>query len=418
MNSGSPDVVVVGGGIAGSAISVVLAREGLSVLLLEKTLLHKDVTRGEWLAPWGVVEANKLGLTDLYLAEGGHRIDQHISYSDLESAEASEAAGFNIAEMGIEKPLCIRHPVACDLLNREAVALGVNYVRGIQAIQVTPGSPPSVEYKVDGQAATVTPRWVIGADGRNGVVASQLGCKLTKDPEHHLFSGMLVEDAHDWPVGLQVIATEGDAHVLAFPQGDGRIRIYLGWPSDDRGRLVGLEGSKRFLDSWQLSCVPHAEAIANATPASPCIAYPNADAWVDQWVHEGVVLIGDAAGRNDPITGQGLSITHRDVRLASEAFLGNSEWSSGMFDEYVAERKERMSRLRTVARLTSLRDAGFGEAVYRQRAEIHQRLAAKPELMTPFMAAFAGPDAVPANCFEDQFLDAIVGEPIWGPNLA
>jgi len=42
-------------------MAIVLARAGLDVLLLEKTLQHKDVTRGEWLAPWGVLEANQVG---------------------------------------------------------------------------------------------------------------------------------------------------------------------------------------------------------------------------------------------------------------------------------------------------------------------------------------------------------------------
>ena len=54
------DVAIVGAGIGGSALAVTLAKGGLSVLLLEKSLEHKDVVRGEWLAPWGVEEANQL----------------------------------------------------------------------------------------------------------------------------------------------------------------------------------------------------------------------------------------------------------------------------------------------------------------------------------------------------------------------
>ena len=47
------------------------------------------------------------------------------------------------------------------------------------------------------------------------IVAKQIGCTLSHDEEHHLFSGMLVEDAHDWPEDDQVIACEGDVNVLA-----------------------------------------------------------------------------------------------------------------------------------------------------------------------------------------------------------
>ena len=409
----SPDVAIVGGGIGGSAMAIVLARAGLDVLMLEKSLQHKDVTRGEWLSPWGVLEANQLGLTTLYEADGANRIDRHISYSDITSTEEAELNTLDIATMAPEKPLCIGHPRCCDLLNSEAEKLGVNYLRGISQLQVSPGTPPALNFTHDQQTHELRPRLIIGADGRNGIVAKQIGCTLEHDKEHHLFSGMLVKDAHDWPDDLQVIACEGDVNVLAFPQGNGRVRIYLGWPSSDRARLVGPGGPQNFLDSWRIACVPNADAIASATPASPCIAYPNHDAWLDSPVREGVVLIGDAAGRNDPIIGQGLSITHRDVRLVSTALLENQHWAAGIFNEYVTERVERMARLRVTARLTSLRDSAFGEQGRRLRQQIHERIAATPEMALPFAAAFVGPENIPSAAYEPAFLEQIVGAPIW-----
>jgi 2-polyprenyl-6-methoxyphenol hydroxylase-like FAD-dependent oxidoreductase len=191
------------------------------------------------------------------------------------------------------------------------------------------------------------------------------------------------------------------------------VRIYLGWPSADRGRLVGPGGQQRFLDAWRLDCVAHADAIVGATPASPCIAYPNSDAWVDSPVREGVVLIGDAAGRNDPIIGQGLSITHRDVRMVCDALLGDRNWSIGMFDGYVVERTQRMRHLRTIARLTTLRESVFGERGRRMRAAIHERLSRNPALAMPFLGAFVGPDQLPGEVLSDAFAERIAGGPIW-----
>ena len=409
----SVDVVVVGAGIGGSAMSIALARAGMDVVLLEKTTEHRDVVRGEWMAPWGVREANVLGLTQVYLDNGAHRIPTHVSYDELFSREEAEAHTLDLADMVDDIPLCIGHPKACNVLNDLAVSEGVKLVRGIAALKVTPGTPPGVAYSHQNQTFDLQPRWVIGADGRNGVVADQIGCTVHRDPEHHLFSGMLVEDAHGWPVDKQIIATEGDANVLAFPQGGGTVRIYLGWPSHERSLLVGAEGPQRFLQRWRLDCVPHADAIAHAKPASRCIAYPNADAWVDHPVRPGVVLIGDAAGRNDPIIGQGLSITHRDVRMVRDILLGTQKWSPEMFDEYVAERRERMSRLRTAARLVTLRDSAFGPDGYALRAQIHERISTKPDLAAPYVAAFVGPDELPAEVFSDAFTEAIVGAPIW-----
>ncbi|MGJ3626820.1 SDR family NAD(P)-dependent oxidoreductase [Sphingomonas sp. MMS24-JH45] len=65
------DLIVVGGGIGGSALAAVMARAGKSVLLLEKSTAYEDRVRGEWIAPWGVAETRRLGLYDTLVAAGG-----------------------------------------------------------------------------------------------------------------------------------------------------------------------------------------------------------------------------------------------------------------------------------------------------------------------------------------------------------
>jgi 2-polyprenyl-6-methoxyphenol hydroxylase-like FAD-dependent oxidoreductase len=407
------DVVIVGAGIGGSALADVLTLGGLSTVVLEKTLEHQDVVRGEWLSPWGVLEATELGLTEVYEAAGANRPVRNIYYDELMSREESESNMLDMAQGLPEQPLCLGHPTTCNLLNKKAAESGAQICRGVSQIHVTPGSPPEISFRWRDDDYNITPRWIVGADGRNGLVARQIGCESAHDQEHHLFSGMLVENAEDWPEDLQVIATEGDVNVLAFPQGDGRVRVYLGWPKEDRGRLIGPDNQQRFLENWQLDCIPHSNAIVQATPISQCITYPNYDAWIDSPVREGVVLIGDAAGRNDPIIGQGLSIAHRDVRSVRDAMLSEKNWTTAMFDSYVIERKKRMAKLRTSARLTSLRDSAFGEDGKKLRQGIHERIGKNPDLIAPMVAPFTGPESFPAEVFSDAFTTQIVGQPIW-----
>ena len=66
----SYDLIIVGGGIGGSAMAATMARAGKSVLLLEKSTEYKDHVRGEWIAPWGVAEVQRLGLYDLLMDAG------------------------------------------------------------------------------------------------------------------------------------------------------------------------------------------------------------------------------------------------------------------------------------------------------------------------------------------------------------
>src|SRR5215218_8184781 len=56
------DVIVVGGGLAGSALAGVLAQSGLGVLVVEREAGFRDRIRGELTWPWGVAEAQELGL--------------------------------------------------------------------------------------------------------------------------------------------------------------------------------------------------------------------------------------------------------------------------------------------------------------------------------------------------------------------
>jgi flavin-dependent dehydrogenase len=79
MHTKNPDVVVVGAGIAGASIAAVLARGGLEVLLLERQRAYRDRVRGEYMAPWGVLEARAVGLETAI--RGAHAVDARYSVS-------------------------------------------------------------------------------------------------------------------------------------------------------------------------------------------------------------------------------------------------------------------------------------------------------------------------------------------------
>ncbi len=97
------DVITVGGGLAGSALATALARDGMRVLVLERTEVFQDRVRGEQVHPWGVVELKELGLYDLLLGSCGHELPwldmflwpEQIAHRDLRITTPQQAPEFS-----------------------------------------------------------------------------------------------------------------------------------------------------------------------------------------------------------------------------------------------------------------------------------------------------------------------------------
>ena len=213
--------------------------------------------------------------------------------------------------------------------------------------------------------------------------------------------GVLGDGVEAWPDDLQAIGTEGDFGFLAFPQGDGRIRVYGGYALDEAKRFKGPDGPRRFLDAFAMKCSPANRHIAAGRPAGPLYSYINADAWTDEPFAEGVVLVGDSAGWNDPILGLGLSITYRDVRIVSDILKAGEDWSPAAFAPYAEERAERMRRLRFSAQLQSALDMEFTPEASARRRSFHDRAAVDPMLKMHSLAVMAGPESAPPEIFTD-----------------
>lgn len=408
-----PEVVVVGGGVAGSALAIVLARAGIAVTIVEKSTVHVDRVRGEWVSPWGLAEVERLGLYDTLLAAGGHHVRRHVPYGEGVSIDEAYAEQMDLVALAgglqMKSPLCMRHPHMCDVLNAEAAAAGVQLLRGVGDVTLTPGGNPEVSFHHGGLAHAIRPRIVVGADGRNSIVRRQAGVELHEDPEHHLMCGMLVDNIDGWPADLETLGTENDINFLVFPQSSSRARLYICYGSDQKRRFAGPGAQQRFLEVFRLKSVEASECLAAGQPAGPCNSYPNNDSWTDTPVASGVVLVGDAAGYNDPIIGQGLSIAYRDVRLVRDVMLSTRDWSPPSFAPYVAERRERMRRLRFSASFFSVIYAEFGPDALGRRLKLRDRWLADPSIGMARITPFIGPDMVVAEAFTQRELDRAFG---------
>ena len=405
------DLIIVGGGIGGSALAIVMARDGRKVLLLEKSEHYEDRVRGEWIAPWGVTETRRLGLYDLLMSAGGHHITDHVTYDESLAPAMCEAAPLPLGVFAadVPGPLCLGHPLHCQTLYDAAAAAGAETLRPVTIDIITLGNAPSVTFFHDGETKTVQAHIVVGAEGRQSEVRTAAAIPLHQDKPHHWFAGLLVENVRDLDPRRQTIGTEGDFGFLTFPQGNGRVRVYGGYALEEKGRFHGEDGARRFLEAFRMTCAPQNAALAEGTPAGPLFSYFNNDSWTDEPFSEGCVLIGDAAGWNDPINGLGLSITYRDVRMVSDILKETPAGQAPNFAPYAEERAERMRRLRFAGQLQASLDMEFGEAASERRRQYHERKAADPTLGMHGVAIMAGPEAAPAEIFTEAHRARVLG---------
>lgn len=401
--SESHDVVIVGGGIAGSALATVLARDGRRVLVLERDLAYRDRIRGEILMPWGVTEMHQLGLEPVLRAAGGTYATSFVRYDETVRPAAAEATAVPLDKLlpGVAGALDVGHPEACAALAAAAAAAGATVRRGVRVIGIERGI---VRYEHDGATREARCRLVVGADGRRSAVRRRLGIALHETTPRTACAGLLVDGLDDWPSDRIAIGTEGDLRFYLFPRAGGRVRLFLIQSADSR-RFTGAQAVGEFLDAWRLDCIPGSAAIAAARPAGPCATYPLNDSWTDAPLAPGVVLIGDAAGWNDPIIGQGLAIALRDVRIVVEALRATDDPTAADFEPYAQERRERMRRLRLVADVYTDVNATFTLAGAARRKAVAEAMAADPLLAGPQLAVLLGPEKAPAESFTQANLD-------------
>jgi 2-polyprenyl-6-methoxyphenol hydroxylase-like FAD-dependent oxidoreductase len=410
MNTAQPAVTIIGSGIAGSARAAALASAGVPVLVLERTEQFVDHVRGEYMHPWGVAEAIKLGLHDDPIKAGGNVISRFVGYDEVYSPAEAEATTMPLADLvpGVPGALGIGHPVACQVLFDAAVRAGAHALRGVEQVKVTPGQSPEIRYVHGGVEHEVRSRLVVAADGRESSTRRQLGIELEKTDPRIFLAGMLVDGVRDWPSTDSVIGPSGDAILLAFPQDEDKARLYIGYSIEDKTRLAGANKAKTFLNAFRVDTIPDSERFASANPAGPCAAYPMFDSWSDAVSADGVVFAGDAAGFSDPTIGQGLSVALRDARMIREVLLGGDDWSQEAFTPYVEERAERMRRLRFIVQVFTDAHIPLGPDAVSERRRRKNLMMRDSDLFMLIAAMTCGPELAPESCFANEVREKLL----------
>jgi 2-polyprenyl-6-methoxyphenol hydroxylase-like FAD-dependent oxidoreductase len=357
-----------------------------------------------------VAEAAELGVLPALLDADATITPTWVHYDAFVPTELSLENRIPAGMMRPDAPgsVNLRHPEACEALVTLAAEAGARVIRGVSDVTVTAGAAPVVAARgPDGEELRFTPTLVVGADGRGSTVRRQVGIELERHEATHMIAGVLLDGLDDLDLDHDFLATTDDLFMASFRQHRGQLRVYLCPGLNEKHRFAGPDGMAEFLRSAEFGCLPFGERLATANPIGPLATFPGDDTWTSRPFTDGIVLVGDAAGYNSPIIGQGLSIALRDVRLVRDA-LRTGGWDPADFEPYAAERMERMRRLRAAAIFQATAFADDCDDRPARRARFFELMAHEPLMMAMLGGLFAGPENAPAEAFDGRLRDLVL----------
>lgn len=339
------DIAVVGGGIAGAALAHSMSKAGAQVLVFEAETQFKDRVRGEVLVPWGVAEAQALGLEVALEGAGARQIPWLNQYM---GAQQIERRNFPATTLTKTPLVTFYHPRMQTSLLNAAEACGAEVRRGVVVTSVVPGCPAHVTHKTNGRTEEVSARLLVVADGRNSQFRLSAGFQVRCETHSLCTAGVLFESVSLSEDTFHMFTNPAVGEIIIWaPQGNGRVRTYICYRGEARPRFQGAADIPRFLGSLEWTETAR-DYFSKATQAGPLARFEGADHWVEHPYQDGIALLGDAAASNDPTWGQGLSLALRGARTLRDALLRSEDWDAAGHD-YAREQDRYYGKLRAVA---------------------------------------------------------------------
>jgi len=311
------DVIVVGGGPAGSVAAAVLAGAGCRVLVAERARFPRSKPCGDYLNPGCAGVLNRIGaLGDIEhaaLPVPGWRI---VAPDGAAASTAfSAGTGFALPRRTLDHVLLTRAATMGAAVIEAARVTALD--RGPRGVRVTieRGAGPA-------EREVLSARLVIGADGLRSAIARMIGVGAL--PRGGRFTvGAYLEGLEETgasgerPPGEIHFAGDRFCGVASLPGGLANVTIALSagalrtWRGDlDAGYWTALRAFPGLAGR-----LARARTVGRLRASGP-VGYRRRRA-----VSDGVLLAGDAAAVINPMTGQGMFLALRGGELAGRAAL-------------------------------------------------------------------------------------------------
>jgi salicylate hydroxylase len=332
-------VTVLGGGVAGLAVSIALAGRGAQVTVLEQAEAIREVGAGLQISPNGAAVLRALGLGE-DLARIGTRAE---AVELRDGIGGSPVLRLDLARHRPQQPFYFVHRAdLIALLAAAARAAGVQILLLQQIDEVTLGDhPPRL---TTAQGALSEAALLIGADGLHSKVRAALNGKVAPFFTHQVaWRALIPGRAGDAPVA-EVFMGPG-RHIVSYPLRGGSLR-----------NIVAVEERHRWAEeSWSATDDPLALRLAFEGFAR------RVQGWLEQvdavnlwglfrhpvaarWYGHGAVILGDAAHPTLPFLAQGANMALEDAWVLV-AELARHDSAGAALAAYQLAREARVTRI-------------------------------------------------------------------------
>ncbi len=313
------DLIIVGGGLTGSALATALADGRRRILVLEARKGKNPRFNGELIHPSGVDQLDALGFLDALHEAGGVDVSGFAVVRSREAAPTTlpyaEIPGSRAYGFAID-----HHDLVATLRRIASAKPGVEYRYGERVTALLHHEERVVG--VQTASGPLRAALVLAADGRHSKMRA-----LVELPERaRLLSytaAALLPDCTLSAPGHGHIFLGAPGPILAYPINTRDARTCIDLPADmDRG----MDALRAAIKRDYLPVLPDVvrPSFDRALAAEELELAANYAIYTDECIVPGLALIGDACGSSHPITAGGMTIALNDVRAITDALAGVS----------------------------------------------------------------------------------------------
>jgi len=329
------DAVIVGARPAGAGTALLLARQGLSVLMVDRGRYGADTLSTHALMRGGVLQLARWGVLPRIKSAGTPPVRR------ATFIYAGEPLAVPIkARDGVDALYAPRRTVLDRAIVDVALESGAHAAYGTRLADLLRDADGRVRGVVvagdDGQTRQIAADVVVGADGLRSTVASLVSAGVT-----HAARWAAANVFGYWS-GLQVDGYRWYYHpglsVGAIPTNDGLTCVFASAPASRFGELFRGDvsvGYHRILDEAGADLAP---AMKNATLVGSLHGFPGQPGFFRRSAGPGWALVGDAAYFKDPITAHGITDALIDAEYLARAIVAGTDEA---LEGYEVERHRR-----------------------------------------------------------------------------